>query len=113
MNQLLRNSFRYTSIIESGRAGSQIRLNRGSTRSGNEYGSALFALPDWEYADGRPAPVRASVRRAILRNERTQQRIERLRSEVDQMIADKLNSTPSPQDASSTHSHSHSHSHSH
>ncbi|XP_069796948.1 large ribosomal subunit protein mL52 isoform X1 [Narcine bancroftii] len=37
-------------------AGSQWRLGHGMSRSGTEYGP-LTDLPDWSYADGRPAPM--------------------------------------------------------
>ncbi|MDP2437047.1 MAG: hypothetical protein Q8P67_14970 [archaeon] len=78
-----------------GRAGSKWRLSHGGTRSGNEPGSMMHALPDWEFADGRPAPVRPSVRLASLRHKRTQERIERLKSEVDGMIEKKLSESSS------------------
>lgn len=68
------------------RGGEKWRLAHNQTRSNNEYGSALFSLPDWEYADGRPAPVRASVERAIRRDLRTKERISRLQSEMDVMM---------------------------
>lgn len=68
------------------RAGQKWRLSHALPRSGNEFGSHLFSLPDWEFADGRPAPQRASVRRAVLREERKQQRIARLQSEMDVLL---------------------------
>jgi large subunit ribosomal protein L52 len=37
-------------------AGSKWRLERGLGKCGNEYGP-LTDIPDWSYADGRPAPL--------------------------------------------------------
>lgn len=37
-------------------AGSKWRLKQGLGRHGNEYGP-LQEIPDWSYADGRPAPL--------------------------------------------------------
>ncbi|XP_059806695.1 39S ribosomal protein L52, mitochondrial isoform X2 [Hypanus sabinus] len=45
------------------RAGSQWRLEHGLSRSGTEYGP-LTDLPDWSFADGRPAPpMKGYIRR--------------------------------------------------
>ncbi|XP_072106387.1 large ribosomal subunit protein mL52 [Mobula birostris] len=45
------------------RGGSQWRLEHGLSRSGTEYGP-LTDLPDWSFADGRPAPpMKGHIRR--------------------------------------------------
>uniref|UniRef100_UPI00398F85C7 large ribosomal subunit protein mL52 n=1 Tax=Pristiophorus japonicus TaxID=55135 RepID=UPI00398F85C7 len=45
------------------RAGSQWRLGLGMAKSGTEYGP-LTDLPDWSFADGRPAPrLKGQIRR--------------------------------------------------
>ena len=63
-------------------AGQQWRLGCGRARSGTEYGP-LTDLPDWCYADGRPAPpTKGHVRRAQ-RQRKIGQKIQRLISEME------------------------------
>ncbi|XP_028330864.1 large ribosomal subunit protein mL52 [Gouania willdenowi] len=64
-------------------AGEKWRKEHGLARSGSEYGP-LTDLPDWSFADGRPAPpMRGHVRRKEER-ESLARRIVMLNSEVDQ-----------------------------
>ncbi|XP_018601944.1 39S ribosomal protein L52, mitochondrial-like isoform X2 [Scleropages formosus] len=50
-------------------AGSKWRLEHGLARSGSEYGP-LTDLPDWSFADGRPAPLmKGQLRRQKEREE--------------------------------------------
>ncbi|XP_071957826.1 large ribosomal subunit protein mL52-like [Antedon mediterranea] len=42
-------------------AGKAWRESQGHARTGNEYGP-LTDLPDWSFADGRPAPMSRSIR---------------------------------------------------
>ncbi|XP_022534225.1 39S ribosomal protein L52, mitochondrial [Astyanax mexicanus] len=63
-------------------AGKKWRLENGLARTGSEYGP-LTDLPDWSFADGRPAPpLKGQVRR---RNEREEfaRRAVYLNAEVD------------------------------
>ncbi|XP_023655720.1 large ribosomal subunit protein mL52 isoform X1 [Paramormyrops kingsleyae] len=58
-----RLSPRFFSLTAGTPAGSKWRLEHGLARSGSEYGP-LTDLPDWSYADGRPAPaMKGQVRR--------------------------------------------------
>jgi len=50
-------------------AGGKWRLEQGLGKCGNEYGP-LVDIPDWSYADGRPAPLGPSeVRRRLKQRE--------------------------------------------
>uniref|UniRef100_A0A665V432 Large ribosomal subunit protein mL52 n=1 Tax=Echeneis naucrates TaxID=173247 RepID=A0A665V432_ECHNA len=51
----LRRSSRQLSTTCGVQAGEKWRKQHGLARSGTEYGP-LTDLPDWSYADGRPAP---------------------------------------------------------
>ncbi|XP_069044818.1 large ribosomal subunit protein mL52 [Lepisosteus oculatus] len=63
-------------------AGSKWRIDHGFARSGSEYGP-LTDLPDWSFADGRPAPpLKGQIRRQKEREEFAR-RVVTLSSEVD------------------------------
>jgi large subunit ribosomal protein L52 len=79
---------RTTAFMWSMRAGQKARLAKGLPRSNNELGSDLFDQPDWSYADGRPAPVRVSVEKAINKKRVIDERIARLQSEMDVLLED-------------------------
>ncbi|XP_051557257.1 39S ribosomal protein L52, mitochondrial [Myxocyprinus asiaticus] len=63
-------------------AGKKWRLENGLARSGSEYGP-LTDLPDWSYADGRPAPpLKGQIRRQKQREEFARRAVY-LNAEVD------------------------------
>uniref|UniRef100_A0A3P8S5P2 Large ribosomal subunit protein mL52 n=1 Tax=Amphiprion percula TaxID=161767 RepID=A0A3P8S5P2_AMPPE len=66
-------------------AGQKWRLEHGLARSGTEYGP-LTDLPDWSFADGRPAPPLKGHLRRKQERETLARRIVMLNSEVDQGI---------------------------
>ncbi|KAI0225559.1 39S ribosomal protein L52, mitochondrial [Lamellibrachia satsuma] len=68
-------------------AGGKWRLERGMSASGNEYGP-LVDIPDWSYADGRPAPL---GRREIARRERRRDCAMRVVELIDEMKFAKKN----------------------
>ncbi|KAI1888630.1 hypothetical protein AGOR_G00187130 [Albula goreensis] len=63
-------------------AGSQWRVQHGLARSGSEYGP-LTDLPDWSFADGRPAPPLKGQERRKGEREKFARRVVSLSSEVD------------------------------
>ncbi|OCT98010.1 39S ribosomal protein L52, mitochondrial isoform X1 [Xenopus laevis] len=64
-------------------AGQDWRVRRGFARSGSEYGP-LTDLPDWSFADGRPAPPwKGQIRRKEER-EALARRVVLLSTEMDQ-----------------------------
>ncbi|XP_008281589.1 large ribosomal subunit protein mL52 [Stegastes partitus] len=66
-------------------AGQKWRTEHGLARSGTEYGP-LTDLPDWSFADGRPAPPLKGQLRRREEKEALAKRIVTLSSEVDQGI---------------------------
>ncbi|XP_039996171.1 39S ribosomal protein L52, mitochondrial [Xiphias gladius] len=82
---VLRNSSRQFSTTCGVQAGEKWRKEHGLSRSGTEYGP-LTDLPDWSFADGRPAPpMKGQVRRKQER-EVLARRIVMLSAEVDRGI---------------------------
>ncbi|XP_067257586.1 39S ribosomal protein L52, mitochondrial [Chanodichthys erythropterus] len=64
-------------------AGKKWRLENGLARSGSEYGP-LTDLPDWSFADGRPAPpLKGQIRRQKQREEFARRAVY-LNAEVDE-----------------------------
>ncbi|XP_058638431.1 39S ribosomal protein L52, mitochondrial isoform X2 [Onychostoma macrolepis] len=64
-------------------AGKKWRLENGLAHSGSEYGP-LTDLPDWSYADGRPAPLlKGQIRRQKQREEFARRAVY-LSAEVDE-----------------------------
>ncbi|XP_028649481.1 39S ribosomal protein L52, mitochondrial [Erpetoichthys calabaricus] len=64
-------------------AGSKWRIEHGFARSGTEYGP-LTDLPDWSFADGRPAPpMKGHIRRKQERADFAR-RVVQLSSQVDE-----------------------------
>ncbi|CAJ1086032.1 S ribosomal protein L52%2C mitochondrial [Xyrichtys novacula] len=79
---VLRFSSRQFSTTCGVQGGKKWRQEHGLARSGTEYGP-LTDLPDWSYADGRPAPpLKGQIRRKQER-EAIARRIVMLNSEVD------------------------------
>jgi len=75
---------------------------QGKGRSGNEAGHPLYDTPDWEYSDGRPAPVSARRQRRLQWAIDAEERIERLRQEMielEQSEAARLRRPPLPEQA--------------
>ncbi|XP_067870248.1 39S ribosomal protein L52, mitochondrial [Heterodontus francisci] len=64
------------------RAGSQWRLGLGMARSGTEYGP-MTDLPDWSFADGRPAPPLKGQTRRQQETEKMARRILMLTNEME------------------------------
>eukprot|EP00128_Syssomonas_multiformis_P015495 Colp12_sorted_trinity150504_noHs@4401 len=62
-------------------AGQKHRISLGMARSNNEYGP-LVDLPDWSYADGRPAPPHTPTLRRDRRQMRLATQIQRLTKEI-------------------------------
>ncbi|XP_065827616.1 large ribosomal subunit protein mL52-like [Oscarella lobularis] len=60
-------------------AGQKWRIEKGMARSGNEYGP-LTDLPDWSYADGRPAP---ESKAKVIRKRRQEHLAERIKTLLD------------------------------
>ncbi|XP_072232409.1 large ribosomal subunit protein mL52 [Leuresthes tenuis] len=82
---VLRHSSRQFSTTCSVQAGGQWRKEHGLARSGTEYGP-MTDLPDWSFADGRPAPpLKGQLRRRQTR-EVLARRIVLLSSEMDRGI---------------------------
>ncbi|CAG05748.1 unnamed protein product, partial [Tetraodon nigroviridis] len=65
--------------------GEKWRKEHGLARTGTEYGP-LTDLPDWSYADGRPAPPMKGYLRRRQQNEVLARRIVMLSEEVDRGI---------------------------
>ncbi|XP_015976010.2 39S ribosomal protein L52, mitochondrial isoform X2 [Rousettus aegyptiacus] len=64
------------------RAGSQWRLQQGLAASPSGYGP-LTELPDWSYADGRPAPPMKGQLRRKAQREKFARRVVLLSQEMD------------------------------
>ncbi|CAL8325664.1 unnamed protein product [Lota lota] len=74
-----RRSFGTTSATQ---AGKKWRMEHGLAPSGTEYGP-LTDLPDWSYADGRPAPLLKGQLRRKQEREALARRVVMLSEEVD------------------------------
>ncbi|XP_077356233.1 large ribosomal subunit protein mL52 [Festucalex cinctus] len=81
----LRHSFRELSTTRGAQGGQKWRLEHGLARSGSEYGP-LTDLPDWSFADGRPAPPMKGMLRRRQEREELARRIVMLDAEVDRGI---------------------------
>ncbi|KAM3590384.1 uncharacterized protein V6R79_008505 [Siganus canaliculatus] len=79
---VLRFSSRQFSSTCRVQAGEKWRKEHGLARSGTEYGP-LTDLPDWSYADGRPAPPMKGQLRRKQEREVLARRIVMLNAEVD------------------------------
>ncbi|XP_017288663.1 39S ribosomal protein L52, mitochondrial [Kryptolebias marmoratus] len=79
---VLRLSSRQFSTTCGAQAGEKWRKEHGLARSGTEYGP-LTDLPDWSFADGRPAPPLKGHLRRRQEREVLARRIVMLNSEVD------------------------------
>ncbi|XP_031707248.1 large ribosomal subunit protein mL52 [Anarhichas minor] len=79
---VLRLSSRQFSTTCGVQAGEKWRKEQGLARSGTEYGH-LTDLPDWSFADGRPAPLMKGQLRRKQEREVLARRIVMLNSEVD------------------------------
>ncbi|KAM9335943.1 large ribosomal subunit protein mL52 [Symphorus nematophorus] len=79
---VLRLSSRQFSTTCGVQAGEKWRKEHGLARSGTEYGP-LTDLPDWSFADGRPAPPMKGHLRRRQEREAIARRIVMLSSEVD------------------------------
>uniref|UniRef100_A0A672YWG0 Large ribosomal subunit protein mL52 n=2 Tax=Sphaeramia orbicularis TaxID=375764 RepID=A0A672YWG0_9TELE len=82
---VLRHSRRQFSTTCTVQAGEKWRKEHGLSRSGSEYGP-LTDLPDWSFADGRPAPPLKGQLRRKREQEALARRIVMLSSEVDRGI---------------------------
>ncbi|KAM9717069.1 large ribosomal subunit protein mL52 [Menidia menidia] len=82
---VLRHSSKQFSTTCWARAGEQWRKDNGLARSGSEYGP-LTDLPDWSFADGRPAPLMKGQMKRKQEREALARRIVMLSSEVDKGI---------------------------
>ncbi|XP_040886695.1 39S ribosomal protein L52, mitochondrial [Toxotes jaculatrix] len=79
---VLRNSSRQLSTTCGVQAGEKWRKEHGLSRSGTEYGP-LTDLPDWSFADGRPAPPMKGQLRRKQEREVLARRIVMLSTEMD------------------------------
>ncbi|XP_068444354.1 large ribosomal subunit protein mL52 [Clinocottus analis] len=79
---VLRLSSRQFSTTCGVQAGEKWRKEHGLARSGTEYGP-LTDLPDWSFADGRPAPPMKGQLRRKQEREVLARRIIMLNSEID------------------------------
>ncbi|XP_035206796.1 39S ribosomal protein L52, mitochondrial-like [Stegodyphus dumicola] len=61
------------------------RLRHGIPAKGREYGP-LTDLPDWSYADGRPAPLQQAKRKRIKLHKEYCEKIIKLTKEVDECL---------------------------
>ncbi|KFM80988.1 39S ribosomal protein L52, mitochondrial, partial [Stegodyphus mimosarum] len=61
------------------------RLRHGIPAKGVEYGP-LTDLPDWSYADGRPAPLQEAKKRKIKLHKEYCEKIIKLTKEVDECL---------------------------
>ncbi|KAG7241576.1 hypothetical protein INR49_025496 [Caranx melampygus] len=82
---VVRHSSRQFSTTCGVQAGDKWRKEHGLSRSGTEYGP-LTDLPDWSYADGRPAPLLKGQLRRRQEREVIAQRIVMLSAEMDKGI---------------------------
>ncbi|XP_018560642.1 39S ribosomal protein L52, mitochondrial [Lates calcarifer] len=82
---VLRNSSRQFSTTCGVQGGEKWRKEHGVSRSGTEYGP-LTDLPDWSYADGRPAPPLKGQLRRKQEREALARRIVMLSTEMDRGI---------------------------
>ncbi|KAM6959716.1 large ribosomal subunit protein mL52 [Tautogolabrus adspersus] len=82
---VLRLSSRHFSTTCGLQAGDKWRKEHGLARTGSEYGP-LTDLPDWSFADGRPAPPMKGHMRRKQEREVIARRIVMLSSEVDRGI---------------------------
>ncbi|XP_041635757.1 39S ribosomal protein L52, mitochondrial [Cheilinus undulatus] len=82
---VLRLSSRNFSTTCGVQAGDKWRKEHGLARTGSEYGP-LTDLPDWSYADGRPAPPMKGQMRRKQETEVLARRIVMLSSEMDRGI---------------------------
>nr|XP_020480273.1 39S ribosomal protein L52, mitochondrial isoform X1 [Monopterus albus] len=82
---VFRNSSRQFSTTCGVQAGEKWRKEHGLARSGTEYGP-LTDLPDWSFADGRPAPPLKGQLRRKQEREVLAKRIVMLNSEMDRGI---------------------------
>ncbi|XP_057711840.1 39S ribosomal protein L52, mitochondrial [Corythoichthys intestinalis] len=78
----LKHSSRLLSTTRGVQAGEKWRLEHALARSGTEYGP-LTDLPDWSFADGRPAPPTKGMLRRRMEREKLARRIVLLDAEVD------------------------------
>ncbi|KAK2860261.1 hypothetical protein Q7C36_004427 [Tachysurus vachellii] len=82
---VLRQTVRPFSSTCAVHAGKKWRLENGLAWTGSEYGP-LTDLPDWSFADGRPAPpLKGQVRRQKQREDFARRAVN-LNAEVDQAI---------------------------
>ncbi|XP_034019976.1 39S ribosomal protein L52, mitochondrial [Thalassophryne amazonica] len=79
---VLRHSSRQFSTTCGCQAGDKWRNEHGLARSGSEYGP-MTDLPDWSFADGRPAPPSKGYLRRRQTREALSRRIVMLNSEMD------------------------------
>ncbi|XP_062305485.1 39S ribosomal protein L52, mitochondrial [Osmerus eperlanus] len=79
---VFQHSSRHLSTTCCVRGGLKWRLEHGLARSGSEYGP-LTDLPDWSFADGRPAPPMKGQLRRKEERETLTRRIVALETEVD------------------------------
>ncbi|KAG7462159.1 hypothetical protein MATL_G00199450 [Megalops atlanticus] len=77
-----RSSSRPFSLTAGIQAGSKWRAENNLARSGTEYGP-LTDLPDWSFADGRPAPLMKGQERRNKEREEFARRVVALSKEVD------------------------------
>ncbi|KAM6182002.1 large ribosomal subunit protein mL52 isoform 2-T2 [Erethizon dorsatum] len=78
----LLSSVRRLHCSASARAGGQWRLQQGLAASPSGYGP-LTELPDWSYADGRPAPPMKGQLRRKAQREKFARRVVLLSQEMD------------------------------
>ncbi|KAK6291969.1 hypothetical protein J4Q44_G00377540 [Coregonus suidteri] len=78
----LRQSSRCFTTTCGAQAGIKWRTENGLARSGTEYGP-MTDLPDWSFADGRPAPPLKGQLRRKQERETLARRVVNLSSEVD------------------------------
>ncbi|KAL3046294.1 hypothetical protein OYC64_004326 [Pagothenia borchgrevinki] len=81
-SSVLRLSSRQFSTTCAVQGGEKWRKENGIARSGSEYGP-MTDLPDWSFADGRPAPLLKGQLRRKQEREDLARRIVMLSSEVD------------------------------
>ncbi|XP_020793454.2 39S ribosomal protein L52, mitochondrial [Boleophthalmus pectinirostris] len=82
---VLRHGARQLNTTCTAQAGQKWRQENGLSRSGSEFGP-LTDLPDWSFADGRPAPPLKGHLRRRQEREDLARRIVMLSSEVDRGI---------------------------
>jgi large subunit ribosomal protein L52 len=87
---MLRSSF----IRQCQRAGQKILLAQGKGRCGNNLGP-LHDLPDWEYADGTPAPLTRKEQQWKDDRRRFEEKVTRLAVAADQDALKYVDAEPS------------------